>query len=423
MGAKYQALKGMDDLLPGEIEKWQWLESKARIFLEAQGYKEIRTPLLEPLELFTRTLGEGSDIVHKEMYAFKDRGGRDVTLRPEMTASVARAVIENHLLKQTGSLRLYYLGPMFRGERPQAGRKRQFHQIGIELVNEAGADADGEAISVLWRFLRYVGLEETELRLNHLGCSKDRPRLVASLKEYFTKAKEQLCGDCHYRLEKNVLRIFDCKEAGCQPVIQKAPWEDFCKACEENFTKLQDELKKGQGIFYKIERRLVRGIDYYTGSVFEVASPGLGAQDAVAGGGRYDDLYESLGGGRVPATGFSIGVERLLQSLEAAKKDFLQVVRSRRIYFAVAGESEKLRTVSHEEMLRLREAGVAVEMTPGETSLSNHLKRANQLGVRYVLICGEDEVKRNKMALKDLEKRTQQEFDLSDVSSVLRSLS
>ncbi len=422
MGAKYQALKGMEDLLPGEIEKWQWVESKARIFLEAQGYQEIRTPLLEPLELFTRTLGEGSDIVHKEMYAFKDRGGRDITLRPEMTASVARAVIENHLLKQTRSLRLYYLGPMFRGERPQAGRKRQFHQIGIELINESGAQADGEAISILWRFLQYLGLEGMELRLNHLGCSKDRPRLIASLKEYFSKAKEKLCPDCHYRLEKNVLRIFDCKEVNCQPVIQKAPWENLCESCQKNSGEIEEALKKRYGISYQIERRLVRGLDYYTGSVFEVTSKGLGAQDAVAGGGRYDELYKSLGGDSVPATGFSIGVERLLKSLEETRKDFLKEIQSRRIYWATVGEGEKLREVSQKESLRLREAGFPLVTTPNETSLSAHLKRANQLGARYVIILGDDELAQNQVSLKDLEKRTQQEVKLAEVISTVKGL-
>lgn len=424
MGAKYQALKGMEDILPGEIEKWQWLEEKARVFLETRGYKEIRTPLVEPLELFTRSLGEGSDIVHKEMYAFKDRGERDIALRPEMTASVARAVIENHLLAQNQSrpLRLYYLGPMFRGERPQAGRRRQFHQIGIELINATGPEADGEVISVLWQFLSYVGLKEAELRLNHLGCSKDRPKLLAALKDYFSKQKEKLCEDCHYRLEKNVLRIFDCKKAACQPVIQEAPWEDLCVSCRENFEKVQGLLKKERQIFFKIERRLVRGIDYYTGAVFEVAGQRLGAQDAVSGGGRYDELYESLGGGSVPATGFSIGIERLLKTLEETGKDFLKEIQSRRIYFASLVGNSELAKVSQDQILLLREAGFPVETTPAETSLSAHLKRANQLGIRYVVICGEDELKHKQLALKDLEEHSQKEIGLSEIIPTLRSL-
>ncbi|MBI2166801.1 MAG: histidine--tRNA ligase [Candidatus Omnitrophica bacterium] len=422
MSAKYQVLKGMVDLLPGEIEKWQWLEEKARVFLEAGGYKEIRTPIVEPLELFSRSLGEGSDIVHKEMYAFEDRGGRKIALRPEMTASVARAVLENHLLKKSKSLRLYYLGPMFRAERPQAGRRRQFHQIGIELVNESGPAADGEVISLLWRFLHYAGLDGATLKLNHLGCSKDRPALVTSLKNYFSGEKAKLCAECHYRLEKNVLRIFDCKNEGCQPVIQKAPWEDFCSHCRKNFDEVKTVLKTEHGITPQIERRLVRGLDYYTGSVFEVTGPGLGAQDAVAGGGRYDSLYESLGGESVPATGFSIGLERLLTALEGSGRDPLKAVQARTLYIASLAVNVQIRNFCRELILNLREAGFPVETHLQETSLSEHLKRANRLGLRHVLIAGESEVQKGKLALKDLEKHTQQEIDRAQLVSTLKAL-
>lgn len=422
MGAQYQALRGMEDLLPGEVEKWQWVEAKARIFLEAAGYQEIRTPLLEPAELFTRSLGEGSDIVHKEMYAFEDRGGRRVALRPEMTASVARAVIENHLLKKTPSLRLYYLGPMFRGERPQAGRKRQFHQIGIERINEAAPAADAEVLFVLSSFLKYLGLEGHTLCLNHLGCALDRPALLASLKKYFSSKKDQLCSDCRYRLEKNVLRIFDCKNPDCQPVILGAPWEDFCTNCRKNFEEVRSLLSREYGLSFKTERRLVRGIDYYTGPVFEVTGKGLGAQDVVAGGGRYDGLYEALGGGAVPATGFSIGVERLVKMLEEGRPDFLPALTKNKIYFASLGTLPELRRLAREQALLLCELGFSVATTPEETSLSAHLKRANQAGARYAVILGEDEFKRKEFALKDLAKRTQQAVPFSALISTLRSL-
>lgn len=422
MGPKYQALKGMEDLLPGEVEKWQWLEGKARIFLEAQGYKEIRTPLMEPAELFQRSLGEASDIVHKEMYQFEDRGGRQIALRPEMTASVARAVIENHLLKQTGSLRLYYLGAMFRGERPQAGRRRQFHQIGIERVNAGGAPADGEVISILWRLLAYWGLKGAELRLNYLGCAKDRPALLASLKEYFLKRKEKLCADCNYRLEKNVLRIFDCKNEACQPVVREAPWKDFCADCRKDFDGIQDLLRQEHRIPFKLHQRLVRGIDYYTGAVFEVVAQGLGAQDAVAGGGRYDGLYESLGGGSVPATGFSVGMERLFAALGEQDKDFFRSLDTRRVYIASLVTRAEDREFLEKQILLLRESGIVVEVACGETSLSAHLKRANQLGVRLVLICGEDEMKTKQFSLKDLEAHRQEKVAFSDTVAALRKL-
>ena len=420
MGIKYQALKGMEDLLPGEIEKWQWLEEKARIFFESRGFKEIRTPLLEYTELFTRSVGEASDIVHKEMFSFEDRGGRNVSLRPEMTASVARAVIEHGLLKTNKSLRLYYLGPMFRAERPQAGRKRQFHQIGIEMINETdlgGFNADAEVIFRLCSFLSYVGLKGFRLRLNDLGDFGEQKQVASKLKQYFSKQKSKLCSDCHYRLDKNVLRIFDCKNESCQPVIDQAPWDEIAPLSKE-FKNLTSCLK-ASSISFEINRRLVRGLDYYNGTVFEVAAAGLGAQDALAGGGRYDGLYESLGGSSVPATGFSIGMERLLAALEAMGKDAFQEIQTRRVYFASLVANSPERKLVEEQTLRLREAGFLIETLPNEASLSAHLKRANHLGIQSVIICGENELKESKFSLKDLEKRTQQEFDLSEMIAVL----
>ena len=420
MGIKYQGLKGMEDILPGEIEKWQWLEQKARVFFESLGFKEIRTPFLEPTELFTRSVGEASDIVHKEMFSFEDRGGRDITLRPEMTASVARAVIEHGLLKTNKSLRLYYLGPMFRAERPQAGRKRQFHQIGIEMINETNLDGfniDAEIIFRLCSFLSYVGLKDFRLRLNDLGDFAGQRQTALKLKQYFLHEKEKLCEDCHYRLEKNVLRIFDCKNETCQPVIDKAPWDEIAPLSRE-FSYLIDCLKSSP-VPFDINRRLVRGLDYYNGAVFEVAAKGLGAQDALAGGGRYDGLYETLGGGQVPATGFSIGMERLLTALEETEGEAFRQIKNSRIYIAGLAADSALRKIAEEKALCLREAGFSVETLSGETSLSAHLKRANQLGVRHVVIFGEDELRQNKFSLKDLEKRTQEEFDLPKMISVL----
>ncbi|MDD5226821.1 MAG: histidine--tRNA ligase, partial [Candidatus Omnitrophica bacterium] len=302
MTAKYQSFPGMEDILPGEIEKWQWIEEKARIFFEAHGFKEIRTPILEPTELFVRSIGQASDIVHKEMFSFKDRGERDMTMRPEMTASVARAVIEKGLLKTSKSLRLYYTGPMFRAERPQAGRKRQFHQIGAEIINE-DAISDFEIITLLYSFLQYAGLKNIQLNLNDLGEEEDRAKVRKSLAEYFSKEKTRLCKDCQWRLEKNVLRVFDCKVHDCQPVINKAPWEDFFPL-SDGFKTIGAKLE-ANGIPYHVNRRLVRGLDYYNGVVFEITAEGLGAQNAVAGGGRYNNLYQELGGSATPCTGFS----------------------------------------------------------------------------------------------------------------------
>lgn len=418
MAKKYEAFPGMEDILPGEVEKWQWIEEKARIFFESRGFKEIRTPLLEPTELFSRAIGDASDIVHKEMYTFQDRGGRSMTLRPEMTASVARAVIEKGLLSQAKALRLYYMGPMFRAERPQAGRKRQFHQIGIEIIGEAGHGADFEAISLLYHFLRYAGLEKISLRINDLGEVQKRAAIKAELEKYFIREKSKLCKDCLWRLEKNVLRIFDCKVESCQPVIQKAPWEEIAPL-SENFKKMTEQLEAHQ-IPFEVKRRLVRGLDYYSGAVFEIAAEGLGAQDAVAGGGRYDELYEELGGVSTPCTGFSLGVERLLTALEKTNSAFAGAFRDHKIYVAPLAASCEVLKLCAEASLALREEGFRVETTPHETSLSRHLKKANQLGLRFVAMLGPDEIQKGKWTVKDLDQKKQTEVALQELAAYLR---
>lgn len=411
MGAKYQALKGMEDILPGEIEKWQWVEAKARIFFESRGFKEIRTPLLEYTELFARSVGEASDIVHKEMFSFEDRGGRQISLRPEMTASVARAVIEHGLLKTNKSLRLYYLGPMFRAERPQAGRKRQFHQIGIEIINESnfgGWNVDFDVTFLLCDFLSAVGLKDFRLRLNDLGDTAGQGQTAKKLKQYFSGQEAKLCPDCQYRLDKNVLRIFDCKNESCQPVINRVSWDEIAPL-SKSFEALVVAFKNSP-VPFEVSRRLVRGLDYYNGIVFEVAAAGLGAQDALAGGGRYDRLYSDLGGEPAPCTGFSIGIERLLAVLENAKPSLSDRIKLRKVYLAPLEDSQDVRVQVYKDALYLRERDIRSETIPGEISLSKHLKKANQLGIRFVLILGSSEFKKRCWAVKDMEKKTQDEW-------------
>ncbi len=404
----------MDDILPEEIEKWQWVEEKAHVFFESHGFKEIRTPILEPTELFVRSIGQTSDIVHKEMFSFKDRGERDMTMRPEMTASVARAVIEKGLLKTSKSLRLFYIGPMFRAERPQAGRKRQFHQIGAEIVNE-DARADFEIISLVYRCLQYAGLKQIRLNLNDLGEEEDRAKVRKSLTDYFSKEKARLCKDCQWRLEKNVLRVFDCKAHDCQPVIEKAPWEDFFPL-SERFKELSAKLE-ANGIPFQVNRRLVRGLDYYNGVVFEITAEGLGAQNAVAGGGRYDHLYQDLVGPATPCTGFSIGMERLLTALESQDPNFFEILKTRKIYIAPLEDQPAILRFCQEKAICLREAGIRPETVHGIFSLSQHLKKANQFGVRYMMILGPDELQKKKAIVKDLEKREQIEIDFEQVTT------
>jgi len=410
----------MEDILPGEVEKWQWLEEKARILFEARGFKEIRTPVLELTELFARSVGEASDIVHKEMFSFEDRGGREVSLRPENTASIARAVIAKGLLTQAKSLRLYYFGPMFRAERPQAGRKRQFHQIGIEIINESGLTPNFEVVGILYRFLADVGLTRMTLHINDLGGVRDQTRIAKELQRYFSRVRSKLCKDCQFRLEKNVLRIFDCKKAPCQPMIEKAPWEEIAPLSED-FQKLTEQLT-AHDISYELNRRLVRGLDYYNGPVFEVTAAGLGAQDAVAGGGRYDRLYADLGGLPTPSTGFSLGVERLLLALEQEKEPLSQKVLNQRVYVAPLDASCEVLGRCQEQALELRKSGFRIETIKGETSLSRHLKKANQLGVRFVMILGPDEIQKGKVALKDMKAKTQEEVEMGQLASYLEKV-
>lgn len=421
MSKKFEALRGMEDVIPGEVEKWQWVEEKARVFFEANGFKEIRTPVLEVTDLFTRSVGESSDIVHKEMFSFEDRGGRHVTMRPEMTASVARSVIEKGLLRSAKSMRFYYIGPMFRAERPQAGRKRQFHQIGIEMVNEGGMNADLEAIDLLYRFLKYAGVEKPMIRINDLGGAEDQKKTALALQEYFSAQKEKLCKDCHWRLEKNVLRIFDCKVEACQPVIQAAPWEKIAPLSAD-FQKLLEEFQK-RSIPFEIKRRLVRGLDYYNGAVFEVTAEGLGAQDALAGGGRYDRLYQELGESvPTPCTGFSIGFERLLSVLEKSAQPLTAKVAAKRVYVAPLDAAPEVVAFCSKLALELREKGIRIETAPGEFSLSKHLKKANQHQVGFVVIAGADEVKKKSVALKNMTEKTQTEIEADKLASYLQGV-
>jgi len=330
---KYQSVKGMDDLFGSELEKWQALEAQSRRFFEAHGFTEIRTPILEQTGLFERSIGEASDIVYKEMYTFEDRGGRSLTLRPEMTAGVVRAAVEHHLLKEGEPLFVYYIGQMFRSERPQAGRKRQFHQIGVETLNTHSAINDAELIIMVKNYLDALGLSSYTIKINHLGSQEDQLRFARDLSKYFSKNKSKLCKDCQFRLSKNVLRILDCKVKSCQPVIEKAPKQKLSGAANKNFDEVQAIVKEA-GVPVEVSARLVRGLDYYSGCVYEVTAKGLGAQDAILAGGRYDGLIHDLGGPKMGASGFSIGVERLMTALEAQSVAIEKLRQADTVYVA-----------------------------------------------------------------------------------------
>ena len=310
---KFQVPRGTRDILPGEVERWQWLEDRTRSAMTLYGYREVRTPFFEATDLFVRSVGEATDIVRKELYTFQDRKGRSLTLRPEGTAPLVRSYLENATLRAESPARLYYMGPMFRYERPQAGRYRQFWQIGAELLGSARAEADAEMIDLFRAILAEVGLTNVTVLLNSLGDSVCRPRYRESIRAYFKSRENELCGDCKERLETNPLRILDCKVPSCAPVIAGAPsvLDSLCEDCAAHFEAVKRALT-ALSIPYEVTPRLVRGLDYYTRTVFEIHAANLGAQNAVGGGGRYDQLVKDFGGPDTPAIGFSIGMERLL---------------------------------------------------------------------------------------------------------------
>lgn len=399
---KYQAVKGMKDILPGEIEAWQIFEKKSRQFLEGYGFREIKTPVLESTELFARSIGEASDIVHKEMYTFQDRGGRSLTMRPEMTASVVRAVLEHSLMKQNEPLFLYYFGSMYRAERPQAGRKREFYQLGVETLNTHSAENDAELLVMVRSYLEWLGLKEFTIKLNNLGSADDRKQYIEKLRSYFSKHENKLCEDCKYRLSKNVLRVFDCKVSECKPVIEEAPSIELGEKSKQEFETIQNILTKAKVPFHQ-EPKLVRGLDYYTGCVFEVTAKGLGAQDALLAGGRYDGLIQSLGGPSVGASGFALGVERLLMALEANQIHLQNELVRETVYVAAIADHKKNCEFYRQIAEELAKAGKRSHFSFSSKSVGNHLKAANQVKAGFAVIIGEDEFLKEEVTLKNMD--------------------
>ena len=386
MASKFQVPRGTRDILPGESERWDRLESGTRDIMSRYGYREVRTPIFEATDLFVRSVGEATDIVRKELYTFEDRKRRSLTLRPEGTAPLVRAYLELSIGQVDPLTRLYYVGPMFRYERPQAGRYRQFWQIGAELLGPAAPGADVEMIDLFFWVLRAAGLEEITVHVNSLGDATCRPVYRERLREYFAGHAESLCEDCRERLKTNPLRILDCKVPTCQPIIQGAPsvLESLCDPCREHFDAVRAGLG-ALGIVHETAPRLVRGLDYYTRTVFEAYASQLGAQNAVGGGGRYDELVRDFGGPATPAIGFSIGMERLLMAtgpLEIgvpARPDVCVVSRDPSATWEALKFARSLRNVDRYD------AGdkLRVMVDPGGRSASAQLKWASKIGARY----------------------------------------
>ena len=412
-----KAGRGGRDILPSETGKWQRVEAAARRTFEAYGYREIRLPLFERTELFARGIGDETDIVKKEMYTFEDRGGDSITLRPEATAGVLRAYIEHGFQVEPKPVRLYTVGPMFRYERPQAGRYRQFHQANVEALGEPQPAVDAEVIAMLMDFFRELGLaDRLALHVNSIGDTADRATYIARLLEYLRPHAAALCGECQGRLERNPLRVLDCKAPDCQPVIEKAPsiLDSLSPEAAKHFERVREYLD-ALGQAYTVTPRLVRGLDYYVRTTFEVLTTELGAQNAVAGGGRYDGLIERLGGPADPGIGFAIGLERVVLLLgddNAASRPFVLLIP--------LGETalQRLLPVAR----AARQAGVAAELGYGGRKLPRELERANKLGVAYAVIAGDNEIAAGEAVLRAMGSGEQRRVPFAALAGELVSL-
>ena len=411
-----KAIRGFNDILPEEIGKWQFVEDTAREVFEGFGFSEIRIPIIERTELFSRGIGEATDIVEKEMYTFTDRSGNSLTLRPEATASMARAYLEHQIYSFDPVAKLYCIGPMFRYERPQKGRYRQFYQIDAEVFGVENPMVDAEVILMLIHFLKRVGLEKLELQINSLGCRVCRPRYREELKNFLSKRSFRLCEDCQRRLHTNPLRIFDCKVETCQEAIADAPQviDYICDECQRHFDQVKEYLEMA-GLEYILNPRMVRGLDYYTRTAFEVVSYSLGSQNAVTGGGRYDNLFQEIGGLDVPGIGFAIGMERLV-SLLPKEKGF---IRYPHLFIATLGEETYKEAYRLVNQLHLQ--GIRAELDYEGKSLKSQMRRADKLKARYVLILGGEELKRGKGVLRNMEDKSQEEIPIDNLLETLKS--
>jgi histidyl-tRNA synthetase len=413
------AIKGFKDILPPETEKWRHIEATAIDVFRAFGFSEIRIPLLEKTELFRRGIGESTDIVEKEMYTFVDRSEESLTLRPEATASVIRAYLEHALPTAEPITKLFTIGPMFRRERPQKGRYRQFHQIDVEILGPDDPHVDAELILMLMHFLGRLELQKLSLEINSLGCALCRPAFRGAVIRFLRNDEKELCADCLRRLGTNPLRVFDCKVERCREIVANAPCltEFLCPPCREHFAKLQACLNLFE-IPFRLNPKMVRGLDYYTRTAFEVTTELLGAQNAILGGGRYDHLVQDLGGPDVSGIGFAIGLERLTALIpDKGKED----EEGPRLFIAALGE----RSVEKAFFLcnRFRMNGIRAEMDYTGRSLKSQMKRADKLKSSFALIIGEREIDDNRALLRNMRASTQEEVSLDDLENAIMKIS
>jgi len=409
------AVRGFKDILPQESGKWQYIECIAREIFTNFGFREIRVPIIEKTDLFRRSIGESTDIVEKEMYTFLDRGDEYLTLRPEATASIVRAYIEHALYATDPVTKLFTIGPMFRRERPQKGRFRQFHQINAELIGVDDPRSDAEVILMLMQFLKRVEISDLHLQINSLGCTKCRPQFRQALTDYLRGKEEGLCKDCQRRLHMNPLRVFDCKTTNCIELIDRAPkiLDFLCPECGDHLVKVEQSLETFD-IRFEINPKMVRGLDYYAKTAFEVVTKHLGAQNAVAGGGRYDGLVKDLGGPDVPGIGFAIGCERLI-SISPLNDSELQMP----LQLFIASLGEDVQKLAFTICNRLRIHGIQTEIDYSGKSLKSQMKRADKLSSHYTLILGDREVLEGKAELRNMKKGTQETLGLENLEETI----
>lgn len=410
MALTTKAPRGTGDMLPQESYKYHYLENVFKTVAGAYNYKEIRTPVFEHTELFNRSVGETTDVVQKEMYTFNDNGGRSITLRPEGTAGVARALLEHGLYSEAMPQKMYYITSCYRYEKPQAGRLREFHQFGIECFGASDPIADAEVISVANSVFESLGIENISLEINSIGCPKCRAEYHRALKEYFSSKTDSLCETCKSRLERNPMRILDCKSPVCSEIASKAPviLDYLCDECKEHFDGVRKELDIME-IAYEINPRIVRGLDYYTRTVFEFVSSNIGAQGTVCGGGRYDGLIEQLGGNPLPALGFGMGIERLKLLMESTGVDFGEEDVCK--LFVVAADKEASEIVTS-LVQTIRSFGISAERDICGRSVKAQMKYANKIGAQYTVVIGKNEIDENSVILKNMQTGETEELEL-----------
>lgn len=394
------APKGTKDRLPSQVYKWHYVEKKFADICDRYGFKEIRTPMFEHTELFTRGVGDTTDIVQKEMYSFQDHGNRNITLKPEGTSPVVRAFIEHKQYAEVQPTKYYYITPCFRYEKPQSGRLREFHQFGIEIFGTPNMLADSEVICLAHDFLNEMGIKDIRLRINSVGCPECRKKHREALKAFLEPRFDELCDTCKERFNKNPMRIIDCKSKSCQEIIKDAPMmiDYLCDDCRESFEEVQKNLD-ALGIEYEVDPKIVRGLDYYTKTAFEFVTTSIGAQGTVCGGGRYDQLVEEVGGPPIPGVGFGLGIERLLMLMEA---NGIEIPQPNQLEVFIAVMGDKAKAFGLNLLHELRMNGVKAEMDTLSRNIKGQFKYADRLGAKYTVVIGENELEEGAVSVKEM---------------------